>query len=116
MISGIKGTTLLYSAARRKHLELVKYLIEEANCCINAQNEQHIEMALTGTSGSAPDVTNSALAGSTALHAACYYGYLDIVMYLVERGADYYLKNQAGETAISNTLQNLRLNNTLRNI
>ncbi|CAF3951467.1 unnamed protein product, partial [Rotaria sp. Silwood1] len=103
--SGIKGTTLLYSATRKKHLELVKYLVEEAKCSIDAQNEQHIEMALTGSGGSAPDFKANPLAGSSALHAACYYGYLDIAKYLVEHGADYYLKNHAGETAISNALE-----------
>ncbi|CAF3293104.1 unnamed protein product, partial [Rotaria sp. Silwood2] len=103
--SGIKGRTLLYSATRKKHLELVKYLVEEAKCSINAQNEQHIEMVLTGSGQLAPDFKANPLAGSTALHAACYYGYLDIVKYLVKHGADYYLKNHAGETAISNALE-----------
>ena len=43
---GLWGTTLLYSAARNNHMNIVKYLIEIAQCSVNAQNEQHLEKAL----------------------------------------------------------------------
>jgi hypothetical protein len=41
-------------------------------------------------------------AGSTALHGACFYGYLDVVKFLIEYGADYFLTNHAEETPIMN--------------
>jgi hypothetical protein len=41
-------------------------------------------------------------AGSTALHAACFGGYLEIVQYLIEHGANYFIRNQAEETPIMN--------------
>ena len=99
---GLWGTTLLYSAARNNHLELVKYLIEEAGCSINAQNQQHFERALGVETILASDYQVNPIAGSTALHVACYKGHLSIVKYLIEHGADYYIKNQAEETPIDN--------------
>lgn len=80
---GLWGTTLLYSAAGRGHLELVTNLIEKHQCSVNAQNRHHILPAS---------------AGSTSLHSACYYGHLKVVEYLIDHGADYYIQNQAGET------------------
>ncbi|CAF2786717.1 unnamed protein product [Rotaria sp. Silwood2] len=99
---GIWGTTLLYSAARNNHMQLVDHLIKTARCSINAQNQQHIEKILTGSPVKASDFTNDPSAGSTALHGACYYGHLDIVKYLIENRADYYLTNHADESSITN--------------
>lgn len=106
---GIWGTTLLYSAARNNKIELVKYLIGTIRCSINAQNEQHLEKALTDKIVIASDFVQAPTAGSTALHGACYYDQLDIVKYLVEHGADYYITNHAGETAITNAKTNKRI-------
>ena len=104
---GIWGTTLLYSAARNNHFELVKYLISDAHCSVNAQNEQHIEKVLTSKPKpvNAPDFVDVPIAGSTALHGACYNGHLEIVKYLIEHGADYYLTNHSDETPIANAKQ-----------
>lgn len=45
--------------------------------------------------------TRNPLLGSTALHGACAKNYLRIVEYLVaEKGADYFIKNQANKTPI----------------
>ncbi|CAF3047730.1 unnamed protein product [Rotaria sp. Silwood2] len=99
---GVWGTTLLYSAARNGHKDLVEYLVSEAGCSVNAQNEQHFERALGVDTITALDYDVNPRAGSTALHAACFYGRLPIVKYLVEHGADYYIKNQAEETPIMN--------------
>ncbi|CAF4201623.1 unnamed protein product, partial [Adineta steineri] len=95
-------TTLLYSAARSGFGDVVKYLVEEAHCSINAQNQQHIDRALGQWD---IDVIPFPSAGSTALHGAAYYEQHDVVKYLVERGADYYMKNQADETPIENSLK-----------
>lgn len=93
--SGVYETTLLYSAARNDHFELVKYLIEEAECSVNAQNKEYLENEHQAT-------TTKATAGSTPLHAACYQGHLHIVIYLISHGADYYILNNANETSVEN--------------
>ncbi|CAF1504396.1 unnamed protein product, partial [Adineta ricciae] len=101
--SGLFGTTLLYSAARNNHMHVVKYLIEDGRCSVNAQNQQHIARALPdATTFSAEDCSANPTAGSTALHGACFRGHLQIVMYLVEHKANYYLLNHAYETPIMN--------------
>ncbi len=96
------GTTLLYSAARNNCMSLVEYLVTEAQCSVNAQNQQHIERALLKDIITAVDYQVSPRAGSTALHAACFGGYLEIVQYLIEHGANYFIRNQAEETPIMN--------------
>ena len=100
-ISGIWGTTLLYSSARNNHINIVKYLIEQANCNVNVQNKEHYSEynQLNPTSGSTP------------LHAAAYYGHLDILKLLIEYNGDYFILNDANETPVYNGLlrQNIRL-------
>ena len=96
---GLWETTLLYSAARNNRINIVQYLIEEARCSVNAQNQREIDFALK-TSGK--HFTNRPTAGSTALHGACYNNHLNIVRYLVEHGADYFIQNQARETPLNN--------------
>ena len=92
---GLWGTTLLYSAARENHLPIVKYLLVDARCSVNAQNEHDITFSLaTG------DFIPSSKAGSTALHGACFNGHLKIVELLILHGADYFIQNQAFETPI----------------
>lgn len=101
--SGLWGTTLLYSAARNNHLELVKTLIEDFQCTVNAPNQQHILRALAGSGHTTDYFDNNTRAGSTPLHGACYHGHLNVVKYLIEHGADYYIKNQGGETPLMHT-------------
>ena len=98
------GTTLLYSAARNNRLVVVKYLLSEAHCSINAQNRQHIQRALRMDTITASDYTVDPSAGSTALHGACYGGHLEIVKYLINHGANYFIRNQAEETPIMNAI------------
>lgn len=100
--SGLWGTTLLYSAARNGHLSLVQYLVRNASCSVNAQNQQHIKRALSTPMHHADDFVANPTAGSTALHGACFYGHLEVVKFLVNEGADYFLKNHAEETPIQN--------------
>ncbi|CAF2895813.1 unnamed protein product [Rotaria sp. Silwood2] len=91
---GLFGTTLLYSAARNNHFDLVKYLIETCNCSINVKNEDHSEKS--------EESKLKASTGSTPLHVACFYGHLQIVKYLIENGADYFILNNINETPIQN--------------
>ncbi len=90
--SGLYETTLLYSAARNNHFDLVTYLIEEAGCSVNAQNEEYHEKGHQ----------TKATIGSTPLHAACYQEHLNIVTYLISHGGDYYILNNADETPVQN--------------
>ncbi|CAF0819065.1 unnamed protein product [Rotaria sordida] len=92
--SGLYGTTLLYSAARNNHLNLVKYLIEIGKCSINIKNEDYNDKN--------HETKIKAIIGSTPLHAACFNGHIDIVKYLIEHGADYFILNNLYETPIQN--------------
>jgi hypothetical protein len=94
---GLWKTTLLYSASQNNHLRIVIYLIEFAHCSVNAKNQHDMDFALdTGDT----DFTPNSIASSTALHAACYNNHLEMVKYLIEHGADYFIQNQANETPI----------------
>ncbi|CAF4401040.1 unnamed protein product [Rotaria socialis] len=79
----------------------VVYLIETAKCSVNAQNEQHLEKILSSSKKNL-DYESKTKAASTALHGACFNGHLIIVKYLVENGANYFIKNQALETPLMN--------------
>lgn len=92
--SGLYETTLLYSAARNNHFNLVKYLIEIGHCSVNAQNEEYLEKD--------QESTMKATIGSTPLHAACFQGHLSIVKYLIEHGGDYFILNNVNETPVQN--------------
>jgi hypothetical protein len=99
---GLWGTSLLYSAARNNHLKLVDYLIRRAKCSVNVQNQQHILRALPGVAVSHDDYDSNPVAGSTALHGACFHAHLKVVKFLLERGADYFITNHSDETPIDN--------------
>jgi hypothetical protein len=104
--SGFWGTTLLWSAARQKHFHIVKYLIETAGCCVNAQNKCDLAYALISDNDTGridPSILGydpDPKAGSTALHAACFTNNIEMVKYLVNKGANYFIRNQYGETPI----------------
>jgi len=114
---GLWGTTLLYSASRNNKINVVKYLIEIAKCSVNAQNEQHLEKILLKSTKKAAKVHIEAIpsAASTALHGACFNGHLDIVKYLIDHGADYFIRNQADETPIMNAKHYPEIVNFFRN-
>ncbi|CAM4754601.1 unnamed protein product [Rotaria magnacalcarata] len=110
---GLHGTTLLYSAAKNNHLRIVKYLVENAQCSVNAQNLQDLAKALSGvtTAGAGGHYEVNPSAASTALHGACFGGHLEIVEYLIEHDADYFILNQALETPIKNGYGNAKIRN-----
>lgn len=113
---GLWGTTLLYSASRNNKLNVVKYLIEIAKCSVNAQNEQHLEKILSKSIKSAKiHIEVNPSAASTPLHGACYNGHLDIVKYLIDQGADYFIRNQADETPIVNGKHHSQIGDFFRN-
>ncbi|CAF4081434.1 unnamed protein product [Adineta steineri] len=96
------GTTLLYSAARNGRLDVVEYLLDTCHCSVDAQNRQHIQRALRMDRITAADYNVDPSAGTTALHGACHGGHLDIVKYLIDYGANCYIRNQAEETSVMN--------------
>ncbi|CAF1174161.1 unnamed protein product [Adineta ricciae] len=102
---GLWGTTILYSAARNNHFNLVRFLLIKARCSVNAQNQQHIKRALDRAIEDDPDFARNPSAGSTALHGACFGDHLKIVEFLFEHGADCFLRNHADETPIDNARQ-----------
>ncbi|CAF1549689.1 unnamed protein product, partial [Adineta ricciae] len=99
---GFWGTTLLYSAAKSDTIRLVEYLIETFNCSVNAPNETEMDFTLMNEENSQTHLSYNPdpKFGSTALHAACYNSNLDIVKYLISKGANYFARNQFGETHI----------------
>ncbi|CAF4057622.1 unnamed protein product, partial [Rotaria magnacalcarata] len=99
---GLWGTTLLYSAARNNHANLVRYLVSKARCSVNAQNQQQIKRALSKSVKDDYDFVPNPSAGSTALHGACFADHVDIVKFLFKHGADCFLRNHADETPIDN--------------
>ncbi|UJR21018.1 hypothetical protein I4U23_024118 [Adineta vaga] len=70
---GVSGQTPLYCAARACNVDAVYYLIEQ---------------------GANPDLLQRT--GSSALHAAAFFGHAEIVRCLLESGADYNIQNRSG--------------------
>ncbi|CAF1588524.1 unnamed protein product, partial [Didymodactylos carnosus] len=110
------GTTLLYSAARNNKISVVEYLVSDARCSVNAQNQQHFERALSTETITAADYQVSPKFGSTALHGACFAGHLRVVQYLIEHGANYFIRNQAEETSVLNAELHPDIVEYLRNL
>lgn len=77
------GSTLLHAAASQGNVEVVKYLVDEKNANLNAKSTD----------------------GSTPLHWAIDSGKLNIVEYLVEKGADISVKDNDGKTPLHNAVQ-----------
>lgn len=91
------GNTPLYWACSGGHIDCVMELLGQPNPPINAQNK----------------------VGDTPLHAAAAHGHVDVVKLLVEKGANFDIKNMYNETpadlgssAVTNAL---RLSRTVSN-
>jgi ankyrin repeat protein len=69
-----RNRTPLHWAARNNHLNIVKYLVEDCNVNINS----------------------ATIDGTTAFCWACWQGNIDIMKYLVTKGADIHLVNTYG--------------------
>jgi len=76
-----KGLSALHKAVRAGCLELVKLLIEEGSGEVNIRASKEFDCC-------------------TALQDACFYGFSDIVYYLLEHSADVDLQNSQGKTAL----------------
>jgi hypothetical protein len=79
-LSRERETTVLYTACRFGHLDLVTYLVEDAGCDVNLPN---------GPRGAA----------STPLHGAAFGGHTAVVQYLAEHGA-VLKQNDYGDTPL----------------
>merc|ERR1719235_3127582 len=78
MVDEENGNTALHVAVQNGHCELVRYLVDDLNCWVNARNR----------------------AGNTALHMGVEYDYYKINQILVKAGADYAIENSEGHLAI----------------
>lgn len=73
------GSTPLHSSTYHGHLEIVRYLIEEAGADVNAKDK----------------------VGDTPLHSSAYHGNLEIARYLIEKaGADIHARDKVGRTPL----------------
>eukprot|EP00992_Anisonema_acinus_P008836 TRINITY_DN5014_c0_g1_i3.p1 TRINITY_DN5014_c0_g1~~TRINITY_DN5014_c0_g1_i3.p1 ORF type:complete len:470 (-),score=121.49 TRINITY_DN5014_c0_g1_i3:96-1505(-) len=70
--------TMLYTAARAGHLELVKFLVDEKDCSVNKKNGEN---------------------ESTPLHGAAFGGHHQVVQFLVDSGAQLHA-NAYGDTPL----------------
>ena len=113
---GVDGMTLLYAAARRGDLDLVRNLVEKHRCSVDAQNLQDLKRALAVFNPHENHFSSNPRAGSTPLHVAAHREHLDVVKYLVEHGADYFIENQAGETVLMNAAGHTNVANYFREI
>ena len=117
---GFWGTTLLYSAAKGNWLNLVRTLVETFGCSVNAKNQGDLNYLLIddyhakGKRTSLLPYKPDPRLASTPLHAACYNNNLETVKYLFEKGADYYSRNQLGETPIQNGRDHKAIQNFFR--
>ena len=105
------GLTPLLGAAQHGQLEVVKYLVEEADAVRDLEDENgqnaflkascrghmHVLKFLAGGENGT-DINVSNREGTTALHNACGNGYLECVQWLVDNGAKIDAKNQHGDT------------------
>ncbi|CAF4351811.1 unnamed protein product, partial [Rotaria sp. Silwood2] len=118
---GFWKKTLIYSAAGNNHLSLVKYLVETAGCSVDAQNQHEIacnkiaDGDATENSRDNQGYEPDQIGGSTALHVACNNNYLDIVKYLIDKGANYFITNESGKTPIDNSDGNQAIRDFFKN-
>jgi hypothetical protein len=78
MVDEENGNTALHVAVQNGHYEIVRYLVDDLNCWVNARNR----------------------AGNTALHMGVEYDYYRINQILVAAGADHAIANIEGHPAI----------------
>jgi ankyrin repeat protein len=76
------GRSAIHLATLNPNLEMVQYLLDLDNTCLDVQSAN----------------------GNTPLHMACSWGYDDIVEFLVKRGANVNLRNANGETPLYKAL------------
>uniref|UniRef100_A0A7S1IXJ0 PARP n=1 Tax=Eutreptiella gymnastica TaxID=73025 RepID=A0A7S1IXJ0_9EUGL len=79
-LSTTRETSVLYTAARAGHLDLVKYLVQVAGCDIDRANGARSN-------------------GSTPLHGAAFGGHCQVIEFLVQHGATLQ-KNAFGDSAL----------------
>lgn len=117
-INGI-GETPVHTAAAWANLPVLKYLVEETKANLNAKtirgdSPAHNAICTVPTfrgllklnvikyliNDRHVDINTQGFMGNSLLHTAVYYGRLDIVKYLVEKGANINAVNDDGDTPL----------------
>lgn len=124
-----KGCTLLFSACKSGNLDVVQFLL--ANCDINVERRCIFEAETDPILHYVPplwaavvsghlhivdpllfygcDVNGCSNNGSTPLRSACFQQRLEVVKYLVERGAHVNRANHEGGTCLMNAVRSVDL-------
>lgn len=92
-----QGENAFLKAAYRGHLDIMKYLHRDALSEQEHQNQEEREEDKHSATGNT-DVNVADKQGWTALHNACSKGYLEIVMWLAEHGAEIDARSHQGYT------------------
>ena len=93
---GLEGRTILHWACEKNHLEVVKFLVTEIKCDLEAEDEYndrplHIACAFSGSvelvsyliKVAGCDINTRGLEGRTILHKACEENHLEVTKFLV---------------------------------
>ena len=99
------GRTAFMYAAWGCNIDVVKYLFEESG--------QQIDLSLRERYGGASSILymeDKMLASKTALDVAAWSGCIDVVRYLIEKGADSNSQNRLGLTAVMYAAYNGKIN------
>lgn len=83
----------IHQAVKSQNMEKIKYFVEQGQI-----NEFNMKAERAGTHWASSGEDRES--GHTPLMIACYYGYVDIALYLCENGADLNAQNGNGDTAL----------------
>jgi ankyrin repeat protein len=91
--------------ALNTHLSVIKYLVEKKNINIgnifDAAEKSYLGIVTYFVENECHSINAKDNLGWTALHKAAFNGHLNIVQYLVSKGADLNTENKSGKTALN---------------
>ena len=107
-INGLFKQSDLFQAAKRGHLFVVQYLVEDKGADIDKANihgwtslhyvawRGHLQVAIYLLNKGAQSSKASKVGGWTPLHYAAYHGHLDVTKLLMAHGANLHARTNAG--------------------